>query len=98
MTYWFFQSKGDNEQPQSLKLTYSKAKHEETRQNLIQLVTRLGEWLDRHETQGEDFPQVSETSESCSTCGFAMRCQRTALNPATELEFTNLAAIAEVPL
>lgn len=101
MTYWFFQSKGDNEQPQSLKLPYSKEKHEETRQHLIQLLTRLGEWLDRYETQGEYFPQVSENSQSCSNCSFSTRCQRAPLNSSTEtneIEFTNLAAIAEVPL
>jgi hypothetical protein len=101
MTYWFFQAKGDTDTPQSLKFPYSSAKHDETRQDLTRITNQLSEWLDRYETEGTFFPQVPDTSEHCSECSFAIRCQRSrhdqeALSHSINIE--NFAAIEEVPL
>lgn len=93
MTYWFFQAS----KAQSLRLPYSRAKHEETRQILNQQLNNLNGWLDRYVTVGEFFPQVPEATQHCAECGFSIRCQR-----ATELQQTfespNVADIQEVRL
>jgi PD-(D/E)XK nuclease superfamily len=98
MTYWFFQAKGESESPQSLRLLYSTQQHEETRQSLTRLITQLGEWLDRYETQNERFPQLPETAEECHDCSFAVRCQRSTIeNPNIE-NFLSVAEIEEVAI
>lgn len=73
MTYWFVQSPG---KPQNIKFSYSTSQHEQTRNNLYQLLNQLSRWLaDFYE--GKDFPQVPEGDKTCEYCQFATRCQRT---------------------
>lgn len=100
MTYWFFQAQGDSASPQSLKFPYSAKQHEETRQQLCQLLSQLDEWLDRYETTHQPFPQVSETAEECGRCSFGVRCQRsTQAGEHLNLEVClSLTEIEEVPL
>ncbi len=94
MTYWFFQAKGD---AQSLRLPYSRTKHEETRQVLDRQLIDLNGWLDRYITKGEFFPQVPETTQHCAECGFSIRCQR-AQESQHSFESSNVAEIKEVRL
>lgn len=96
MTYWFFQAKGET--VQSLKLPYSAKQHEETRQELTRSLNQFSQWLDRYTTEGEFFPQIVETAESCVDCNFAIRCQRSAQDSVSLESFPNLAEIQEVPL
>ncbi len=75
MTYWFFQSKGEQgsvPEAQSLVIHYDITKHEQTRQDLSRLLTQLTHWLKRYQ-QGESFPHISQ-STPCETCSFAIRC------------------------
>ena len=102
MSYWFFQSReADRTEPQSLRFAYDAAQHKKIAQDLTQLVHRLTGWLDRYQTIGEDFPQISQTS-ICEACGFALRCQRspaqTNQSPLDSAPLLNLADIAEIPL
>ncbi len=71
MTYWFVQSA---EQPQSLKFTYNNGQHEQTRHKLNQLLSQLTDWLQRYSQ--EQFPQVAVGSDRCTSCQFAVRCDR----------------------
>lgn len=72
MTFWFVQT---DDKPQSLTFTYSNTQHQQTRQKLSQLLTKLTYWLERYE-QGEPFPQVAEGSKTCDYCQFITRCDR----------------------
>ncbi|NDJ17050.1 PD-(D/E)XK nuclease family protein [Myxacorys almedinensis A] len=95
MIYWFFQSQGDAIEPQSLKLSYDRTKHEQTRRELTQLLDQLDGWLDRYE-RGEPFPQVPVAAEPCDRCSFAWRCQR--VRDEAAIALPSLGAIAEIPL
>lgn len=97
MSYWFIQSEG---QPQSLKFTYNHAQHQKTAQQLVQLLTKLTNWLQRYE-QGESFPQVAADSKLCDACQYALRCNRDRNNQAATLNqdwLQNLTNIQEVSL
>ncbi|MEL7036645.1 MAG: PD-(D/E)XK nuclease family protein [Cyanobacteria bacterium J06592_8] len=74
MTYWFVQSR-KNYKPQSLELPYNNQKHQQTHQDLSELIDKLDDYLLRYE-QGEFFPQIEITAQSCQSCPFALRCQR----------------------
>lgn len=102
MTYWFFQSKGEATEPQSLKLNYDTTKHEATRQDLTLLLKQLNEWYKSYEA-GEPFPQVSEAAGQCADCSFALRCQRSQVSAygsevKIDQELPSLSAIEEIPL
>lgn len=101
MTYWFFQG-GDRAaaEPQSLNFPYNTPLHEQTRQDLNQILSRLTHWLQCYETQRESFPQVAEFSP-CQSCNFALRCQRlqsTQAEGSDRASLLNLADIQEVPI
>lgn len=101
MVYWFFQSRGQQAEvpePQSLKLAYDREKHEQTRQDLIALLTQLTGWLARYQ-QGEPFPQLRAEAEQCSQCNYAVRCDRLADAQADPpVSLPHLADIQELPL
>lgn len=88
MTYWFFQSQNPPTQtdpsqsdrshppePQSLNFPYSAAQHEQTRQDLLRMLSQLTQWLDDYQ-QGIPLPQVPPTQGDCQHCTFALRCHR----------------------
>ena len=109
MTYWFVQSakhqikeqiQGRSVETQSLKFRYDRKQHEQTKKDLTQLLTQLQGWLNDYQ-DGQPFPQVPETSKLCSSCQFAIRCQRDRGFSDTELNqdfLTNLANIPEISL
>lgn len=78
LTYWFVQVQDDQTQallPQSFTFSYDSTLHEQTRQELTQLLEQLTGWLERYQ-QGEPFPQINEAIERCEDCQFSGRCQR----------------------
>lgn len=79
MVYWFFQSQTQDAPPQSLTIQYDRRQHEQTRQDLTQLLTQLASWLERYQT-GEPFPQVSVGTVACKECSFVVRCDRSSAN------------------
>ena len=73
IVYWFFQSQGSQAEvpePQSVQLAYDCVQHEQTRQDLTQLLQRLTGWLEEYR-RGQPFPQV-ELELACDRCGFAV--------------------------
>jgi hypothetical protein len=107
LTYWFVQAQAeaqfDSSQsllPQSLTFAYNATLHEQTRQELTQLLKQLTHWLEQYQ-QGEPFPQVNEAVERCEDCQFSGRCDRhpaESENALTTDWFTNIDQIDEVVL
>jgi hypothetical protein len=75
MTYWFVQPLLQDPHPQSITLTYSQGQHDQTRQDLIQRIHQLTDYLAAYPT-GPSLPQRPEDDPTCQTCPFALRCQR----------------------
>jgi hypothetical protein len=76
MTYWFFQTSPDGvTTPQHLRITYDRARHDRTHQDLLALLAQLTDWLHQYEA-GHCLPQVTLGSKHCEGCTFATRCGR----------------------
>jgi hypothetical protein len=76
--------------------------HQQTQQDLSQLITQLDYNLQRYE-QAEPFPQVNLSKGECKSCSFALRCQRIQETDDHFWEFNvnklpNLAKIEEIPI
>jgi hypothetical protein len=99
MVYWFFQSQTADSPPQSLTLQYDRAQHEQTRQDLTQLLSQLTHWLECYQI-GESFPQVAIGAQTCEECSFAIRCDRISLqrDDRTTASHTSEAASNPEPL
>ena len=101
MTYWFIQSQ-ENTLPQSLVFPYTTQQHQQTHQDLTQLLDNLYANLNAYQ-QGQPFPKVSLESGSCSDCTFALHCQRIP-QPAeitasvSSQNLTDLDNIQEIPI
>jgi hypothetical protein len=98
MTYWFVQAQPEGDcqpVPQPLVFRYSLDQHERNRRDLTHLLLQLSHWQDTGE-----FPQRDDPTDLCSTCSFAMRCQRRTLTQQAnqQLELPPLAEIEEVAL
>ncbi|PSB23900.1 PD-(D/E)XK nuclease family protein [Stenomitos frigidus] len=78
MIYWFFESGEQAPEARRFSIAYDATQHEQTRKDLIHLLTQLTGWLERYQN-GEPFPQVSLESKECDRCSFAIRCDRVAL-------------------
>ncbi len=74
MTYWFTQP-GTTTPPSSLAFAHSTSQHQQTQQDLMDLLTQLTQWLHQF-ASGADFPQVPESSKHCLSCPYVVRCQR----------------------
>jgi hypothetical protein len=72
-TYWFIQS---TPQPKSVRISYTSSQHRQTQTDLLELLSKLTNWLDAYQTKGEPFPQVPASTGSCQYCNFAPRCGR----------------------
>ncbi|MEA5619615.1 PD-(D/E)XK nuclease family protein [Cronbergia sp. UHCC 0137] len=95
MTYWFFQPKGN---PQNVKFNYNSQQHEQTRQEINQILVNLTYWLQQYQ-QNQPFPQVPESKQVCKFCQFVMRCDRLETPDATVgNHIPNLDIIQEVLL
>jgi hypothetical protein len=102
MMYWFVQPQGD-QSPQSLVFSYTAQQHQQTHQDLTQLIDTLQQNLHDYQ-QGEPFPQVNLEAGLCKDCAFALHCQRTpeSLNsvslPVSASHLTDLDQIQEIPI
>jgi PD-(D/E)XK nuclease superfamily len=96
--------------PQSLRLTYTGAQHEQTRTDLQQLLHNLTQWLTHYHQNATPLPQHGIAKEHCPTCSFFTRCfNRAPIGnatldevgdefPAESWGIANLADIVEIPL
>ena len=75
MTYWFVRP-GAKELPENLKFSYNQHRHEQTRQDLSQILSRLTHWLQEDRHDGKPFPQIDASTGQCNSCQFAIRCDR----------------------
>lgn len=87
MTYWFVEP---GKTPQSLRFHYNATLHQQTQQDLAQILGQLTEWLKNYDA-GDSLPQINEHQGYCQTCPFAVRCQKTkqatdVLLPVAEIE------------
>lgn len=107
MLYWFAESTpehGVNRNPENwLSIAYSEALHRQTQETLKDLLTHLRQWTREFVESRHDFPQVPLMSPKCGSktqpCTFANTCQRYGdLGDTALSDWTNLTAIAEVPL
>jgi len=60
---------------QCLKFISDRQQHEQTKEDLSQLLTKLQRWLKDYEN-GQPFPQVPENSGKCQNCQFSVICKR----------------------
>ncbi|MBE9115175.1 PD-(D/E)XK nuclease family protein [Lusitaniella coriacea LEGE 07157] len=73
MTYWFVKLP---EQPKSLTFSYSRQQHEQTKQDLSELLERLEGYIQDYRDRALPFPQVPEAKGECRFCPFNRRCGR----------------------
>jgi CRISPR/Cas system-associated exonuclease Cas4 (RecB family) len=95
-TYWFVQSNP----PQSVTFGYSEQQHQQTQQELRELVDQLSDWLIQYR-QGKSLPQVEAEKNRCQNCQFATRCDRSTKDDelaVLSLSNLDLAAIPEIPV
>jgi hypothetical protein len=105
MTYWFAEGKNQQAATHSLTFAYNSNQHEQTRQELRELLAQLSHWLALYE-QSQDFPQVEFSRGQCvsdhSQCSFAVRCDRQPSESAESVANfslqTNLEQIPEIPV
>ena len=71
MTYWFVRLGKANQQPSFYQFGYSWPQHQQTRQDLSALTSKLARMIEQLE-----FPKVPVGSELCDTCAFNVRCDR----------------------
>lgn len=93
MTYWFIQP---DTTPQSLQFKYSRALHQNTRRELLDLLAQLDQGLEQYKV-GKAFPQVSVSAGTCGSCTFVGRCQPQYLGSPSE-GAPDLAGIEEISL
>lgn len=96
-TYWFIQS---SPQPKSVQICYTLNHHQQTKSELLTLLTKLTHWLNAYRTAREPFPQVDASTGLCQNCSFASRCGReyTSLEARQAVTITALDDIPLVPL
>ena len=82
LSYWFIRGDASEKsqrqfalQPDCIQFSYSDRLHESTRASLNQVITQLKQWIQAYQT-GEALPQTLQVQERCTTCQFALRCQR----------------------
>lgn len=77
LSYWFVRPNLTEPEapPAHLSFGYQPDIHEQTRQELQEILTPLTTYLQQFEA-GYALPQVKENSDRCSSCPFAVRCQR----------------------
>ena len=61
-TYWFVKLP---HQPQSLTFTYSSQQHQQTKQDLAELIARLDRWLNDYRSSGISFPHRANCETNC---------------------------------
>ncbi|AFZ57043.1 PD-(D/E)XK nuclease family protein [Anabaena cylindrica FACHB-243] len=77
MTYWFVQTQG---KPKSIQFNYDTQQHQQTQQELNQLLNNLTNWLEQYH-QNQPFPHKPASKKSCETCQYAFLCYNQTNNP-----------------
>ena len=62
LTYWFVKLP---HQPKSLTFTYNSQKHQQTKQDLTELLHQLDRWLHDYQNQGISFPHRANCETNC---------------------------------
>ncbi|MGA1475709.1 MAG: PD-(D/E)XK nuclease family protein [Prochlorothrix sp.] len=77
-SYWFVAppQAGEPVQARSLSFQYNQALHDQTHQDLCDLIQNFQDWVTAYQTESVQFPQVPEGDRACQFCGFQQRCQR----------------------
>jgi PD-(D/E)XK nuclease superfamily len=91
-TYWFVLNQP---QPQSAQFPYSEALHQQTHQELQQILEQLDRALANYQHQ-QHFPQVSIDSQLCTNCHFASRCDRPTANDNPLSQPSSVLALAQL--
>ncbi len=99
-TYWFVLNQP---QPQSASFPYSAALHQQTDQELQQILQQLDRTLTDYQHQ-QHFPQVPIDNPLCHSCHFASRCDRltagdnplSQISPVLALAKLNITEIDEI--
>lgn len=96
MTYWFVQAK---DQPKNMQFKYNTRQHQQTEQELNQILSNLTNWLEQYH-ENQSFPQEPQLKKSCDYCQYAVRCYNQINNPlaTTSKILPNLDNIQEVSL
>lgn len=92
-TYWFVQS----DPPQSVTFYYDDRQHQETQQELQELIDQLSIWLQQYH-QGKSLPQINLEKQLCQNCQFVARCDRIENAKMPSLSRLNIADIDEIPV
>lgn len=97
LSYWFVRPHVAQTEapPTHLKFPYNRDIHEQTRQELQQILMTLTAYLHQFEA-GNSLPQVAEGSDRCSHCPFAIRCQRIRSSSSTNEAVPSLDEIDEI--
>jgi PD-(D/E)XK nuclease superfamily len=90
MTYWFVEP---GKPPESLRFQYSATLHQQTQQDLAQILKQLTEWLKSYDA-GDALPQVDERQGHCQVCLFAVRCQKNKQTPDLLLPIAEIEEVA----
>jgi hypothetical protein len=97
MTYWFIKLPT---KPKSLTFPYSQAQHEQTKQDLTRLLTKLDDWLTNYRDCQVDFAHNFNCEESCPFYQFLLpsHISSTGREPTKQNELTLIEDIEEVVL
>ena len=101
LTYWFVKSAN----PQSLTFTYSKAQHQQTQQDLSNLLDDLEQWLEAYQQYHNPFPHRSNCETKCPFAQYLNNSYSKDNNLSTDLGsydpnslWTSIAEIEEVSI
>jgi hypothetical protein len=97
MTYWFIKLPT---KPRSLTFTYSQTQHEQTKQDLTRLLTKLDDWLTNYRDYQVDFCHNFNCEENCPFYQFLLPSQisSTGTEPTKQNVLTLIEDIEEVVL
>ncbi|NJL90752.1 MAG: PD-(D/E)XK nuclease family protein [Coleofasciculaceae cyanobacterium SM2_1_6] len=95
MTYWFVKN---SPQPQQVTIAYNQETHQQTHQEIMDLLQELTISLEDYQAQGIEFSQVSPKAGHCVGCSFAARCGRGDRSSTPAITLPDIADIAEVSL
>jgi hypothetical protein len=62
MTYWFVKLP---DEPTSITFTYNRDRHEQTRQDLVELLTKLNKWSEDYIERDIPFPHLNDCQKTC---------------------------------
>ena len=73
LVYWFVNVP---KKTSSFKFQYNQEQHQQTENDLNQLLNQLSDYWQRYQQKGESFLQVEESQGYCADCPFTIPCER----------------------